>query len=93
MQRPSTDDGEAVALLRGRVCFDMGVLRLLRWCAHDAREETEEAIFNWLKTRWAAKKTAIVHVAAASAMAVGAAGAAVPQRGGDESDVGESIRD
>ena len=71
------------------MCFVLGVLRLLRWCAHEAREETEEAIFNWLKTRWAAKKTAIVHVAAASAMAVGALGAAVPQRGGDESDVGE----
>lgn len=49
----------------------------------------ETAIFNWLKTRWAAKKTAIVHVAAAAAMAAGAAGAAVPPRGGDESDDGE----
>ena len=67
----------------------MGVLRLLRWCAHEAREETKEVIFNWLKTRWAAKKTAYVHGAAAAAMAAGAAGAAVPPRGGDESDVGE----
>ena len=45
MQRPSTDDGGAVALLRGRVCFVLGQLRLLRWCAHEAREETEEGHF------------------------------------------------
>ena len=45
MQRPSSNDGGAVALLRGRVCFVLGPLRLLRWCAHEAREETEEGHF------------------------------------------------
>ena len=44
-QGPSTDDGEAVALLRDRVCFVLGQLRLLRWCAHKASEETEEGHF------------------------------------------------
>jgi len=27
------------------VCFVLGQLRLLRWCAHEAREETEEGHF------------------------------------------------
>ena len=44
-QGPSYDDEEAVALLQGRVCFVLGSLRLLRWCAHEAREETEEGHF------------------------------------------------
>ena len=44
-QGPGYDDEEAVALLRGRVCFVLGQLRLLRWCAHEAREETEEGHF------------------------------------------------
>jgi len=44
-QGPSYDDGLSVALLRGRVCFVLGQLRLLRWCAHEAIEETEEGHF------------------------------------------------
>ena len=32
-------------LLRGRVCFVLGPLRLLRWCVHEVREETEEGQF------------------------------------------------
>ena len=44
-QGPSTDDEEAVALLRGRACFILGPLRLLRWCTHEAREETKEGHF------------------------------------------------
>ena len=44
-QGPSYDDGLSVALLRGRVCFVLGPLRLLRWCAHEAIEETEEGHF------------------------------------------------
>ena len=44
-QGPSNDDGEAVALLRDRVCFVLGQLRLLRWCAHEEREESEEGHF------------------------------------------------
>ena len=44
-QRPSSDDGGAVALLRDRVSFVLGQVRLLRWCAHEAREETEEGHF------------------------------------------------
>ena len=44
-QQPSTDNGGAVALLRGRVCFVLGQVWLLRWCAHEAREETEEGHF------------------------------------------------
>ena len=39
------DNGEAVALLRGHVCFVLDQLRLLRWCAHEAREETKEEHF------------------------------------------------
>ena len=27
------------------MCFVLGVLRFLRWCAHEAREETEEGHF------------------------------------------------
>ena len=45
MQGPSYDDEEALALLQGRVCFVLGPLRLLRWCAHKAIEETEEGHF------------------------------------------------
>ena len=37
--------GGAVALLRGRLCFVLDQVRLLRWCAHEAREETEEGHF------------------------------------------------
>jgi len=44
-QRPSNDDGKAIALLLGRVCFILGPLRFLRWFAHEAREETEEGHF------------------------------------------------
>ena len=29
---------------------------------------TETAIFNWLKTRWSAKKVVLVHISAAAAM-------------------------
>ena len=32
----SYDDGEAVALLRGRVCFVLGLFWLLGWCARKA---------------------------------------------------------
>ena len=35
----------SVQVLRGRVCFVLGPLLLLRWCAHEAREETEEEHF------------------------------------------------
>ena len=45
VQRPSNDDGGAAALLRGRVCFVLGQVWLLRWCDHEAREETEEGQF------------------------------------------------
>ena len=44
-QGPSYDDEEAVALLQGRVCFVLGQVWLLRWCAYEAREETEEGHF------------------------------------------------
>ena len=27
------------------MCFVLGPLRLLRWCAHEAREDTEEGHF------------------------------------------------
>ena len=43
----------------------------------------ETHIFNWLKTRWAATKTAAVHVAAAAAMAAGAAGEVVDEEDED----------
>ena len=45
MQGASTDEKEAVALLRGRVRFVLGQLRLPRLCAHEAREEPEEGHF------------------------------------------------
>ena len=45
MQGPSTDDEEALALLLGRVRFVLGKLRLLRCCAREVREETEEGHF------------------------------------------------
>ena len=43
----------------------------------------ETQIFNWLKARWAATKTAAVHVAAAAAMAAGAAGEVVDEEDED----------
>jgi hypothetical protein len=39
------DNGEAAALLRGHVCIVLDQLRLLRWYAQEAREETKEVHF------------------------------------------------
>ena len=49
----------------------------------------ETQIFNWLKTRWAATKTAAVHVAAAAAMAAGAAGEVVDEEEEEEEEDGD----
>ena len=32
-------------MLQGRMCFVLGQLWLLRWCAHEAREEAKEGHF------------------------------------------------
>ena len=45
VQGSRTDNRVAVLLLRRRVCFVLDQLWLLRWCAHEARVETEEGHF------------------------------------------------
>ena len=42
---PLSNKKARFVLLRGRVCFVLGQVWLLRWCAHEASEKTEEGHF------------------------------------------------